>query len=391
VRNDSRLLAVAVGGIIKCMTTRTLAPSEVAGAARDFMPMLGIDHVELYVGNALQAAYYYVHAFGFKEVAYRGLETGERKLVSHVVQQGRIRLVLTGALHSDSAIAAHQRKHGDGVKVIAIGVPNAEDAYREAVARGAVEVREPHELSDELGTVKLATIETYGETLHTFVERGGYHGPFLPGYEPRSIGEDSGMLVGIDHIVGNVEHMEPWVKYYEDVFGMREMIHFSDKDISTEYSALMSKVVTDGRGVVKFPINEPAEGKRKSQIEEYLEFYEGPGAQHVALATRDIIATVAELRRRGVEFLPIPDAYYDEVPERVPEVAPQLADLRKHGILVDHDDEGYLLQIFSKAVEDRPTMFFEIIERHGARGFGDGNFKALFEALEREQARRGNL
>jgi 4-hydroxyphenylpyruvate dioxygenase len=355
------------------------------------MPLLGIDHVELYVGNALQAAYYYIHAFGFKEIAYRGLETGERERASHVLQQGRIRLLLTAALHSDSPIAAHQRKHGDGVKVIALGVPDARQAYHEAVSHGAVAVQEPHERSDEHGTVKLATIATYGETLHTFVERGEYDGPFLPGYEARGIGEDSGMLLGIDHVVGNVEHMDPWVKYYEDVFAMREMIHFSDKDISTEYSALMSKVVTDGRGVVKFPINEPAEGKRKSQIEEYLEFYEGPGAQHIALATRDIVGTVSELRRRGVEFLSIPRSYYDEVPDRVPEVAPQLADLREQGILVDRDDEGYLLQIFSKPVEDRPTVFFEIIERHGARGFGDGNFKALFEALEREQARRGNL
>jgi 4-hydroxyphenylpyruvate dioxygenase len=355
------------------------------------MPLLGIDHVELYVGNALQAAYYYVHAFGFAEVAYCGLETGQREFVSRVLQQGRVRLVLTAPLDSDSPIAAHQHKHGDGVKVIALAVPDVDHAYREATARGAVGVREPYSLTDADGTVRLATIETYGETLHTFVDRSGYRGPFLPGYERRSTSHDGPMVMGIDHIVGNVEHMDPWVKYYEDVFGMREMIHFSDQDISTEYSALMSKVVTDGRGVVKFPINEPAEGKRKSQIEEYLEFYEGPGAQHIALATRDIVGTVAELRHRGVEFLSIPPSYYDEVPGRVPEVAPQVADLREQGILVDHDDEGYLLQIFTKPLEDRPTMFFEIIERHGARGFGDGNFKALFEALEREQARRGNL
>jgi 4-hydroxyphenylpyruvate dioxygenase len=373
------------------MTSHTIAPAAAPDKTRDYMPLLGIDHVELYVGNALQAAYYYVHAFGFKEVAYCGLETGQREFVSHVLQQGRIRLVLTGALHSDSPVAVHQRKHGDGVKVIALGVPDVDHAYREAVSRGAQGVREPYSISDEHGTVRLATIETYGETLHTFVDRSAYRGPFLPGFEARSLGEDTGMLLGIDHIVGNVEHMDPWVKYYEDVFGMREMIHFSDQDISTEYSALMSKVVTDGRGVVKFPINEPAEGKRKSQIEEYLEFYEGPGAQHLALATRDIVGTVAELRRRGVEFLTIPPSYYDEVPERVPEVAPQVTDLREQGILVDHDDEGYLLQIFTKPLEDRPTVYFEIIERHGARGFGDGNFKALFEALEREQARRGNL
>jgi 4-hydroxyphenylpyruvate dioxygenase len=370
------------------------APAARPQADQDFMPLNGVDHVELYVGNALQAAYYYTRAFGFREVAYAGLETGTRDRMSHVLQQGRIRLVLTGALHSDSPIAVHQRKHGDGVKVIALSVPSVERAWREATARGAEGLAEPYELSDERGTVRLATIRTYGETVHTFVERGDYDGPFLPGYEAVSNGtEDSGMLLGIDHIVGNVElgHMDEWVRYYEDVFGMREMIHFSDDDISTEYSALMSKVVTDGRGVVKFPLNEPAEGKRKSQIDEYLEFYEGAGAQHIAVATRDIVGTVAEMRRRGVEFLTIPDAYYDEVPSRVPEVTEQLADLREQGILVDRDDEGYLLQIFTKPVGDRPTMFFEVIERHGARGFGDGNFKALFEAIEREQERRGNL
>jgi 4-hydroxyphenylpyruvate dioxygenase len=360
----------------------------------DFMPLNGIHHVELYVGNALQAAYYFAHAFGFKRVAYRGLETGTRDQVSHVIQQGRIRLVLTGALHSDSPIAAHQHKHGDGTKDIALSVPSAEHAYREATSRGAESVEAPHEISDAHGTVKLASIRTYGETLHTFVERGDYEGSFLPGFEPVDDGtEDSGMLLAIDHVVGNVElgSMETWVKFYEDVFGMTEMIHFSDDDISTEYSALMSKVVSDGKGLVKFPINEPAEGKRKSQIDEYLEFYEGPGAQHIAVATRDIVGTVTEMRRRGVEFLTIPPAYYEDVPVRVPEVVEQLTDLREQGILVDRDDEGYLLQIFTKPVGDRPTMFLEIIERHGARGFGDGNFKALFEAIEREQDRRGNL
>jgi 4-hydroxyphenylpyruvate dioxygenase len=367
------------------------APAPVAARNSDFMPLHGIDHVEIYAGNALQAAYFYIHAYGFQEVAYRGLETGCRARVSHVLRSGRIRLVITGALGSDSEIAAHQHKHGDGVKVIALGVPDVETAYREATARGAVPVAPPHELSDAHGVVRLASIQAYGETIHTFVERGAYDGPFLPGYEARQIGEQSGMLLGIDHIVGNVEDMNPWVKFYEDVFGMREMIHFTDNDISTEYSALMSKVVTNGSGSVKFPINEPADGKRKSQIEEYLEFYEGPGAQHLALATRDIVGTVAELRRRGVEFLSIPDAYYDEVPDRVPEVAPQLAQLREQGLLVDRDDDGYLLQIFTKPIGDRPTVFFEVIERHGARGFGDGNFKALFEALEHEQARRGNL
>ncbi|MEA2359667.1 MAG: 4-hydroxyphenylpyruvate dioxygenase [Solirubrobacteraceae bacterium] len=360
----------------------------------DFMPLDGVHHVELYVGNALQAAYYYAHAFGFRRVAYRGLETGTRDLASHVMRQGRIRLVLTGALHSDSPIAAHHHKHGDGVRDIALRVPSVDHAYREATSRGAIGVTEPHGLSDDHGAVRVATIETYGETLHTFVEYGDYDGPFLPGYEPvEDATEDSGMLLAIDHIVGNVElgGMDRWVKYYEDVFGMTEMIHFTDEAISTEYSALMSKVVSDGKGLVKFPINEPAEGKRKSQIDEYLEFFEGAGAQHIAVATRDIVGAVTAMRRRGVEFLTIPPAYYDEVPTRVPEVAGQLADLREQGILVDRDDEGYLLQIFTKPVGDRPTVFFEVIERHGARGFGDGNFKALFEAIEREQDRRGNL
>jgi 4-hydroxyphenylpyruvate dioxygenase len=324
-------------------------------------------------------------------VAYSGLETGVRDRASHVVQQGRIRLVLTGALESGSPIAAHHRKHGDGVKVIAVSVPDVDHAWAHATEHGAKAIHEPHDLSDEHGTVRMATIATYGETLHTFVDRSQYDGPFLPGFAERSIGSDSHMLFGIDHVVGNVESMEEWVEYYERVFGMREMIHFSDEDISTEYSALMSKVVADGRGVVKFPINEPAEGKRKSQIEEYLEYYEGAGAQHIAVSTRDIVATVASMRERGVEFLTIPPAYYDEVPARVPEVADQLDDLREQGILVDRDDEGYLLQIFTKPVGDRPTVFFEVIERHGARGFGDGNFKALFEAIEREQALRGNL
>jgi 4-hydroxyphenylpyruvate dioxygenase len=360
----------------------------------DFMPLNGVDHVEFFVGNAKQAAYFWTRAFGFKTVAYAGLETGVRDRASYVLQQGRIRLVITGALHSDSPIAAHQHRHGDGIKVIALSVPSVEHAYREATARGAEGVVEPHEVSDEDGVVKLATIKTYGETLHTFVERSAYSGAFLPGYESVDDGTaDGGMLLAIDHIVGNVElgKMEQWVKYYEDVFGMTEMIHFTDRDISTEYSALMSKVVSDGKGLVKFPINEPAEGKRKSQIDEYLEFYEGPGAQHVAVATRDIVGTVRAMRERGVEFLTIPEAYYEEVPSRVPEVAEQLADLRDQGILVDRDDEGYLLQIFTKPVGDRPTVFIEVIERHGARGFGDGNFKALFEAIEREQERRGNL
>jgi 4-hydroxyphenylpyruvate dioxygenase len=375
------------------VSTQPVAAPRAAG--EDFMPLHGIDHVELWVGNAAQAAYFYREAFGFEQVAYAGLETGVRDRVSFVLQQGRIRLVLTGALTPGHEIAQHHARHGDGVKVIALGVPDAEYAYRTAVERGAQGVREPHAERDDHGAVKLATIAAYGDTLHTFVERSGYDGAFLPGFVPEKLAPHGGGvgLLAIDHIVGNVElgHMETWVKFYEDVFGMTEMLHFSDEDISTEYSALMSKVVTSGNGRIKFPINEPAEGKRKSQIDEYLEFYGGPGAQHIAVATRDIVKTVGLLRERGVEFLKTPESYYDDVPERIGEIEEDLEDLRKLGILVDRDDEGYLLQIFTKPVGDRPTMFFEVIERHGARGFGEGNFKALFEAIEREQERRGNL
>jgi 4-hydroxyphenylpyruvate dioxygenase len=361
----------------------------------DFMPLHGIDHVELWVGNAAQASYYFRNAFGFTEVAYSGLETGVRDHVSHVLMQGGIRLVLTGTLRSDTPIAEHHACHGDGVKVIALSVPDVEHAYREATARGARGVAEPFELRDEHGVVKLADVATYGETIHRFVDRSAYDGVFLPGFAPVD-GADpdgAGLVDGIDHIVGNVElgAMNQWVSYYENVFGMTEMIHFSDEAISTEYSALMSKVVTNGDGRVKFPINEPAEGRRKSQIDEYLEFYEGAGAQHIALTTTDIVHTVGELRRRGIRFLQTPESYYEEVPERVGEISEELEDLRRLGILVDRDDEGYLLQIFTAPLGDRPTIFFEIIERHGARGFGEGNFKALFEAIEREQELRGNL
>jgi 4-hydroxyphenylpyruvate dioxygenase len=375
---------------MKRMSTQPVAaPSQT----QDFMPLHGIDHVELFVGNALQAAYFWTRALGFKEVAYAGLETGVRDRASHVLEQGRIRIVLTGALTPGHDIGRHVAAHGDGVKVIALSVPDAAHAYREAVARGAAGVREPWEASDEHGAVRMATIAAYGETLHTFVDRSAYHGPFLPGYAARSGQSSDAGLLAIDHIVGNVElgEMDRWVKFYEDVFGMREMIHFSDEDISTEYSALMSKVVTSGNGRIKFPLNEPAEGKRKSQIDEYLEYYGGPGAQHIAVATRDIVHCVEQLQARGVEFLQTPETYYDEVPERVGEIAESLEDLRRLGILVDRDDEGYLLQIFTKPIGDRPTVFLEVIERHGARGFGDGNFKALFEAIEREQALRGNL
>jgi 4-hydroxyphenylpyruvate dioxygenase len=360
----------------------------------DVMPIHGIDHLELYVGNAAQAAYYYTRAFGFTETAYRGLETGSRDRVSHVLEQGRIRLVLTATLTGDDEIAEHHKRHGDGVWSIALSVPDATAAYEHAVAHGARGLETPHERSDGEGSVRLASVATYGDTRHLFVERGDYAGAFLPGYERQGRHHDGdGLLVGIDHVVGNVElgHMEEWVHYYERVFGMTEMIHFSDEAISTEYSALMSKVVTDGAGRIKFPINEPAQGKRKSQIEEYIDFYRGAGVQHIAVSATDIVRTVGELRERGVRFLPIPESYYSEVPARIGEIDEDVADLRRLGILVDRDDEGYLLQIFSKPVGDRPTVFFEVIQRHGARGFGEGNFKALFEALEREQERRGNL
>ena len=374
------------------MSTQPVVAPDAQGRD-DFMPLHGIDHVELYVGNALQSAFFYVHALGFREVAYAGLESGVRDRTSHVLEQGRIRIVLTGALTPDHAIGRHVAVHGDGVRVIALSVPDVEHAYREATARGAAGVREPWEETDEHGTIRFATIETYGETQHTFVDRSDYRGPFVPGYVARERSAGDAGLLAIDHIVGNVElgEMETWVKYYEDVFGMTEMLHFTDEAISTEYSALMSKVVTSGNGRVKFPINEPAEGKRKSQIDEYLEFYGGAGAQHIAVATRDIVRTVTELRGRGIEFLTIPDTYYDDVPERIGEIKESLEDLRRLGILVDRDDEGYMLQIFTKPIGDRPTMFLEVIERHGARGFGEGNFKALFEAIEREQELRGNL
>jgi 4-hydroxyphenylpyruvate dioxygenase len=359
------------------------------------MPLHGIDHVELWVGNAAQASYYFRHAFGFTEVAYSGLETRVRDRVSHVLRQGDILFVLTGALRSGTEVAAHHARHGDGVKVIALSVPNVDHAYQEATKRGATGLAEPHDLSDDHGRVRVADVATYGETVHRFIDRSAYEGPFLPGFMPvsRDGARRQELVHGIDHIVGNVElgAMEQWVSYYENVFGMTEMVHFTDEAISTEYSALMSKVVTNGDGRVKFPINEPAEGKKKSQIDEYLEFYEGPGAQHIALTTRDIVSVVAELRGRGIRFLNTPETYYEEVPERVGEINERLEDLRRLGILVDRDDEGYLLQIFTAPLGDRPTIFFELIERHGARGFGEGNFKALFEAIEREQEKRGNL
>ena len=364
--------------------------------AEDFMPLLGWDYVELWVGNAKQAAYFYEHAMGFARTAYSGPETGVRDRASYVLEQGDIRLVVTSPVREESDITKHHARHGDGVKDIALTVPDATEAYRQAVQRGARGVAEPTRQEDEFGTIETAAIATYGDTIHTFVDRKYYTGPFKPGYVSASSNGNprSGVgLLNVDHIVGNVElgRMDHWVSFYEQVFGMTEMIHFSDDDISTEYSALMSKVMTDGQGKVKFPINEPAEGKRKSQIDEYLEFNEGPGAQHIAMQSSNIVKTVEALQRHGVMFLTTPDVYYDDTPERVGEIDESWDDLRRLKILADRDDDGYLLQIFTKTAQDRPTLFFEVIERHGARGFGDGNFKALFEAIEREQALRGNL
>jgi len=369
--------------------------ARVRAVAEDFMPLDGWDHVELWVGNAKQAAYYYEHALGFTRTAYAGPETGVRDRASYVLEQGDIRLVVTSGLREDSQIARFACRHGDGAKDIALRVPDAKDAYRQTVQRGARGIAEPHWVDDEFGRVELATIGTYGDVVHTFVNRAEYAGPYLPGYvvQPSTNGAGGVGLLNIDHVVGNVElgRMEHWVEFYERAFGMTEMIHFSDDDISTEYSALMSKVMTDGQGKIKFPINEPAEGKRKSQIEEYLEFNHGPGVQHIALASTNIVQTVEALKDRGLLFLMTPDSYYEDVPERVGEIDEDYGDLRRLGILADRDDDGYLLQIFTKTAQDRPTLFFEVIERHGARGFGDGNFKALFEAIEREQALRGNL
>jgi 4-hydroxyphenylpyruvate dioxygenase len=361
----------------------------------DFLPLNGTDHVEFYVGNAKQAAYYYKTAFGFQDLAYSGPETGVRDKVSYVLQQGKIRLVLTTPLRSDDPIAEHIKKHGDGVKILALSVDDAYDAFKQTTSRGAVPYREPETITDAHGEVRISGIKLYGETVHLFVERKNYSGAFLPYYEKLETGynpSDAGLLY-IDHCVGNVgwHKMNEWVNFYEDTMGFRNILTFDDKMISTEYSALMSKVMSNGNGFVKFPINEPADGKRKSQIEEYLEFYECEGVQHLALATHDIVETVTELQRRGIAFLTVPTTYYDDLLDRVGHIDEDLGPLKKLGILVDRDDEGYLLQIFTKPVEDRPTLFFEIIQRKGAKSFGAGNFKALFEAIEREQELRGNL
>jgi 4-hydroxyphenylpyruvate dioxygenase len=368
-----------------------------AAMSTDFMPLEGWDHLEFYVGNAKQAAYFYEHAFGFTRTAYAGPETGVRDRASYVLEQNDIRFVLTSGLRADSEITRFACTHGDGVKDVALRVPDAGEAYRQAVQRGARGVVEPHWVEDEFGRVERASIATYGDNLHTFVNRAEYEGAFLPGYV--SVAEDGAGAAGvglqtIDHVVGNVElgRMDYWVEFYERTMGFTELIHFSDEAIHTEYSALMSKVMTGGEGKIKFPINEPAEGRRKSQIEEYLEYYGGAGVQHVAMATDDIVSTVDSLRDRGVRFLvATPGTYYEDALERVGEIEEDWRDLSRLGILADRDEDGYLLQIFTATAQDRPTLFFEVIERHGSRGFGEGNFKALFEAIEREQALRGNL
>lgn len=361
----------------------------------DFLPLKGTDYVELYVGNAKQAAHFYKTAFGFQSLAYAGPETGVMDRASYVIRQNKITFVLTTPLRTNNAIADHIYKHGDGVKVLALMVDDAADAWKQTTSRGATSYMEPSVLKDNEGEVVLSGIHTYGETVHIFVERKNYKGVFMPGYRkwesdynPSSTG-----LLHVDHCVGNVgwNQMNPWVKFYEDVMGFRNILSFDDKDISTEYSALMSKVMSNGNGYIKFPINEPAEGKKKSQVEEYLEFYNGEGVQHVAIATNNIIETVSELQKRGIEFLKVPSSYYETVLDRVGSIDEDLEPLKELGILIDRDDEGYLLQIFSKPLEDRPTLFFEIIQRKGAKSFGKGNFKALFEALEREQELRGNL
>ena len=362
----------------------------------DFLPLQGTDYVEFYVGNAKQSAHYYMSAFGFQAIAYAGPETGIKDRASYVVRQNKLTFVLTTPLRPNNETADHVYKHGDGVKVLALMVDDATDAWKQTTKRQAKSYLEPQRLNDENGEVVLSGIHTHGDTVHLFVERKNYNGIFMPGYRawtnPHYAPTDTGLLY-VDHCVGNVgwNQMNPWVKFYEEVMGFRNILTFDDEDISTEYSALMSKVMSNGNGYVKFPINEPAEGKKKSQVEEYLEFYNGEGVQHVALATNDIVKTVKNLISRGVEFLKVPNTYYDDLLDRVGHIDEDLEPLKELGILVDRDHEGYLLQLFSKPVQDRPTLFFEIIQRKGAKSFGKGNFKALFEAIEREQAARGNL
>jgi 4-hydroxyphenylpyruvate dioxygenase len=377
------------------MGTTTIKPSNKDKLQTDFLPLLGTDYIEFYVGNAKQAAHYYKTAFGFQSLAYAGPETGVKERASYVIRQNKLTFILTSPIRNDNEIAGHIYKHGDGVKVLALKVEDATSAWKETTKRGGRSYMEPTIMKDENGELVMSGIYTYGETVHLFIERKNYSGVFMPGYrkwESAYNPTETGLLY-VDHCVGNVgwNQMNKWVHFYEEVMGFRNILSFDDTDISTEYSALMSKVMSNGNGYVKFPINEPAEGKKKSQIEEYLEFYNGEGCQHIAIATNNIIATVKQLQQRGVEFLKIPASYYSTVLDRVGHIDEDLKPLSELGILIDKDDEGYLLQIFSKPVEDRPTLFFEIIQRKGAQSFGKGNFKALFEAIEREQAERGNL
>ncbi|MCC6599493.1 MAG: 4-hydroxyphenylpyruvate dioxygenase [Crocinitomicaceae bacterium] len=375
--------------------TTSLHLEKIVPEAEDFLPLLGTDYVELYVGNAKQAALYYMSAWGFQPLAYSGLETGSKDKVSYVLIQDKIRLVLTSPLKPGGPINEHINKHGDGVKVIALWVDDAAKSWKETTNRGGQSFMEPTTLNDANGEVVISAIHTYGETLHYFVERGNYSGPFLPGYKewnPHYRTEPTGLKF-VDHMVGNVgwNEMNKWVEFYSKVMGFAQLVSFDDNDISTEYTALMSKVMSNGNGRIKFPINEPAEGRKKSQIEEFIDFYNGSGVQHIAVATDNIFETVTALKKRGVEFLYVPDNYYETVLDRVGEIDEDIKSLKELGVLVDRDDEGYLLQLFTKPVLDRPTMFFEIIQRKGAKSFGKGNFKALFEAIEREQAIRGTL
>jgi len=374
----------------------TTASDKKQNVQTDFLPLQGTDYVEFYVGNAKQAAHYYMSAFGFQPLAYAGPETGLKDRASYAVRQNKLTLVLTTPIRPNNEMADHIYKHGDGVKALALRVDDAASAWEETTKRGAISYMQPERIKDDDGELVISGIHTYGDTVHLFIERKNYNGQFMPGYREWSNlyyqPTETGLLY-VDHCVGNVgwNQMNPWVNFYQDVMGFRNILTFDDKDISTEYSALMSKVMSNGNGFVKFPINEPAEGKKKSQVEEYLEFYNGEGVQHVAMATNDIVQTVTDLRNRGVEFLRVPTSYYDDLLERVGHIDEDLEPLKELGVLVDRDNEGYLLQIFTKPVEDRPTLFFEIIQRKGAKSFGKGNFKALFEAIEREQGERGNL
>lgn len=372
------------------------ALSDKISADQDFLPIEGTHHIEFYVGNARQAAFYYHYVFGFDIIAYRGPETGHKASASYLLAQNKLRFVLSSPLRPDTAMAEHVHRHGDGIKDVALWVKDARQSFNATVSRGAQVVQEPYILEDDEGEMVLATIATYGDTVHTFVEKRNYQGLFMPGFRPwknENLAERTLGLKYVDHMVGNVAlgDMNKYVKFYADVMGFKQLVSFDDKDISTKYTALMSKVMSNGNERIKFPINEPAPGLKKSQIDEYLDFYQGPGVQHIALATDNIIQTVSHLRNNGLEFLRVPDTYYDHLKERVGDIDEPVEELRKLGVLVDRDEEGYLLQIFSKPVQDRPTVFYEIIERKGARSFGKGNFKALFEAIEREQELRGNL